>query len=434
MKEFNLPDNFLMGTSTASLQIEGGNRNNSWYDWSLKPGKIKDGSNPLRAADHWNRLDEDIELMKKMNNNAYRMSIEWARIEPEEGKYDNEALEHYREEIIKLKENNICPMVTLHHFSNPLWLEKKGGWVNKNSINAFIKYTETVVNYIGEYVTYWCTINEPNIFSLMGYIVGDWPSGEKRGFRAYFRNAENMIKAHIGAYNAIHRIRKEKGFSDTMVGAANHIVIFDSKNNNFFEKLSCRVNDYCFHKIFTIGMCEGRGIFPLTGRRYGEKGKTYADFFGINYYTRNLVSLCFNPLKLFTKVETKNDTPKNDLGWEIYPEGLYRAGMEYYRKYRIPVFITENGTADAKDKVRAKFLYDHLYQISRLIESGVDVRGYYQWTLTDNFEWAEGEAAKFGLVELNYETQERRLRRSAEFYSEICARKAVTKEIIEKYL
>ena len=420
-----------MGTATASLQIEGGDRNNSWFRWAQN-GHIKDGSSPLTACDHWNRVEEDVLLMKRLNARIYRLSLEWSRIEPEEGRFDHEAIAHYRHELELLRENGIEALVTLHHFSNPLWLEDDGGWTDKRVINRFERYARFAAEQLGDLVSEWVTINEPNVYLLFGYVFGLWPPGEKK-LGLFLSGARNMIGAHLRAYRTIHRIRDERGFRGTKVGAAHHLRIFEPAHGTLPERIVAWLYDRITQDIFVTGMTEGRLVPPLGGG-YPEGKGSFSDFSGINYYSRDMVSFSWKPSMLFGKLAVKEGAPVNDLGWEIYPEGLFRLCARFYRKYRKPVYITENGTADSRDLFRARYISDHLYEISRLVDEGIDVRRYYHWTLMDNFEWIEGESARFGLYKTDYATQERKLRRSGEFFAETALKHEVSPEMIAKYL
>ena len=428
MEPFKLPDDFMLGTATASLQIEGGDRNNSWYRWA-EQGHIKDGSHCVVACDHWNRVDEDIALMKDLNSHTYRMSIEWSRIEPEKGKFDAGAMAHYRQEIGRLRGAGIVPLVTLHHFSNPLWFEDQGAWSNPESVNLFERYAEYVVKNLADLVSDWVTINEPNVYAYSGYVLGEWPPG-KSAIGEYLRVSRNMILAHIRAYRQIHEVRSKMGCGATMVGVAHHIRILDPKHGTWLERLIARLADHLFHEVFVVGMSEGR-LLPPVGRGYPLGRGRYSDYLGVNYYSREMVSLCRNPAMLFVKLDRNEGAPVNDLGWEIYPEGLYRVCRRYWERYRIPIWITENGTCDASDAIRARFIYDHLWQVKKLIDDGVQVQRYYHWTLMDNFEWLEGFSARFGLYETDFETQKRTLRPSGRFYAQLSQYRAVTAEMLD---
>lgn len=432
MDQFKLPENFLLGTATSSLQIEGGDRNNNWYRW-CEQKKIKDGSHSIVADDHWNRYRSDIELLKELHSDTYRMGLEWSRIEPEPGKFNVEALAHYRDELTELIKNGIRPLVTLHHFSHPLWLEDLGGWENPIVVEYFKKYTRQVIESLGDLVDSWITINEPNVFTFYGYLQGSWPPG-KKDIGAVFRVFKNMVHAHIESYQLIHQIRSEKGFpGETLAGVAHHLRIFEPLENKMLNRFSAVLIRYFFQDLIVKAMATGQLNFPLGfgGCPFG-KGN-YQDFLGINYYTRDMVRFQWNPGMMFSQLTVKAGAPTNDLGWEIYPGGLYRICKHYYQKYQIPIFITENGICDQKDTKRAQFIYDHLREVAKLVEEEIPVRRYYHWSFIDNFEWLEGESARFGLVANDFSTQTRTIRRSGRFYAEVCRNKEATREIISNY-
>lgn len=432
MKTFKLPENFLFGTATASVQIEGGDRNNNWYRF-CEEDKTEDGTHCIVAADHWNRYEEDIELMMQLNQQAYRMSIEWSRIEPGQGEYNEAALEHYRNEIQLLKNNNIRPLVTLHHFSNPIWFEDIGGWSNSKSITYFNNFTKKVVGFLGDLVEDWITINEPNVYLEGTYSTGNYPPN-KPSFIRYFRGAKHMIGAHIQAYKTIHNIRTEENHpGKTMVGVANHLRLFDAYEEKATAKWSASLLDYVFHELFLEGMIHGKLKFPL-GMGHHPYGKgTYCDFMGINYYTRDIIKFSLNPLRMFGELTVREGAEVNDLGWEIYPEGLYRVCKKYSERYEFPIYITENGISDAQDKQRGKYIYDHLKVIKQLIDDGVAVERYYHWSLIDNFEWDLGLTPRFGIIEIDYETQKRTIRESGKFYGEVAKAGGVTDGMIASY-
>jgi beta-glucosidase len=433
MTPFDLPNNFILGTATASVQIEGSDTNNSWYRWSRQPGRTADGTDCTIADDHWNRVDEDIDLMTQLHVNGYRMSIEWSRIEPEPGHFDSGAMAHYRDEIEKLIAAGIHPMVTLHHFSNPLWLEDAGAWLNPAVIRQFARYAAHVYTHLGDLVTDWITINEPSVYLTFGHVWGDWPPGDQNILN-YFKGARHMIGAHIAAYGNIHELASGQGRPTPRVAAAHHLRVFEPAGGKIVERWICRAFERLFHNVFAEGMATGRLLWPIgCGTPFGQGD--FQDYVGINYYTRDMI--VFNPgkpLQLFGDTLVKPGAPVNDLGWEIYPEGLFELSQRFYRRFKKPVVITENGTPDRSDAFRTRYIYDHLYQVRKLLDAGVDVRGYYHWSLMDNFEWAEGLGARFGLIEVDYTTQARRIRRSGEFYAEICRNHGVTEAIMEEHL
>lgn len=432
METFKLPEDFIFGTATASLQIEGGDRNNNWYRFA-EEGKTADGSHTIVAADHWNKYEEDIELMKKLNQKAYRMSIEWSRIEPKQGEFNEEAIKHYRKILTSLLENQIKPLVTIHHFSNPIWFEDIGGFAHKDSPRIFLAYAKKLVHSLGDLVSEWVTINEPNVYVEGTYSDGNYPPN-KPSFIKFFRATKNLAKAHILSYKAIHQIREKEGFQGkTRVGVAHHLRKFDPYKNKFLAKIPAKLIDYAFHDLFLEAMTRGKFKFPLGFGGYPYGKGVYCDFMGINYYTRDIIKFSFNPFRLFSKLTVKEGAQVNDLGWEIYPEGLYRVCKESFEKYPFPIYITENGTCDAKDRFRAKYIYDHLKVVKQLIDDGINIERYYHWSLIDNFEWDLGLTPRFGLIEIDYDTSERRVRESGRFYGELAKNGGLTEEMTSKY-
>jgi len=433
MEGFKLPEDMLFGTATASLQIEGGDRNNNWYRF-CEQGRTKDGSHCITADDHWNRYEEDIALMKEMNQQLYRMSLEWSRLEPSKGCFDEAAINHYRKELMLLLDNGIQPIVTLHHFSHPLWFEDMGGWENPGSVECFLSYAEKALLSMGDLVAEWMTINEPNVYLEGAYSSCGFPP-HKPSLKAYFLGLKHMSLAHIKAYGMIHRIRKEKGFGgQTLVGFAKHVRAFEADGRGVLSGFSRNMVDYSFNTITLEAMVKGRFIFPLGTGGYPCGKGTFCDFLGLNYYTRDMISFTWKPSRVFADIAVKAGAELNDMGWEIYPEGLYILCKKYYELYGLPIFITENGICDHRDAKRARFIYEHLKMVKKLREEGVDVRRYYHWSLLDNFEWEFGLTPRFGLIEVDYSTQKRTIRPSGRFYSEISRSREITSELAEKYL
>lgn len=432
MKTYTFPDYFLFGTATASLQIEGGDKHNNWYRFS-EENKTKDGTHCIVAADHWNRYEEDIDLMKQLNQQTYRMSVEWSRIEPEIGQFNNEALDHYRAELQLLLDNNIRPLVTLHHFSNPIWFEDMGGWANEESVTYFNNFTRKVVFYLGDLVEEWITINEPNVYLEGTYSTGNFPPN-KPNFINFFKGAKHMAGAHIQAYKTIHEIRAEQNFQgETKVGVANHLRVFDVKEDDNAAKWSANILNYVFHEIFLESMIHGQFKFPIGNGHYPYGKGTYCDFMGVNYYSRDMINFTWDPLRLFGELTVKEGVETNDLGWEIYPDGLYRVCKKVWDRYHFPIYITENGICDSEDKQRGNYINNHLKVLKRLIDDGVGVERYYHWSLMDNFEWDEGLTPRFGIIEIDYETQKRTIRESGKFYGDVAKARGVTEAIIAKY-
>ncbi len=419
--KYVLNDNVLLGVATSATQIEGGDENNSWYDW-YKQGKIHDKTSPLRADDHFNRYEEDLQLMHDMGIEIYRFGIEWSRVQPTRYTFDPVAMQHYRDEVLLMKKLNIKPLLTLHHFTNPLWFDEIGGFENDDCVNIFIDFIQYVLDNLGDIVDEYITINEPNVFVTCGYFDGSWPPG-KKSIKLVSKVFNNMTLCHIKAYELIHKVRSQQGYTNTLVSFANHLRVFEPKNKyNPYHVFCAKMSEKMFQTSITKAMMIGECNFPLKKSKNIKRGKYY-DFIGINYYTRSTVkSLGDGVLE---------DAPKNDLGWEIYPQGLIRVSKKMYDLYKAPIFITENGTCDNNDTFRSKYIYDHLKCIA---ESDLPIERYYHWSFTDNFEWLEGESARFGLVHINYENQKRTIKNSGHFYSTIIKNKGVTQEDYNKYL
>ena len=419
--KFKLKEGLLLGSATAATQIEGGDENNNWARFAAN-GKVQDGTTPVRADDHYVRFREDIDLMAEMGLQVYRLGIEWSRIEPARGEYSNEAIAHYREEIEYMKSRGIIPLLTSHHFTNPLWFEDMGGFTNKESPDIFMTLVEKVVESFGDIVNEYITINEPNVYATNSFLWGEWPP-EKKSFSLVVKVFSNMTAAHIRAYEYIHQKRKEMGYDDTSVSFANHLRVFEPKSKkNILHKLMAKATNYLFQGAVTQAMMTGKCHFPVIRRKGVKKGKYY-DFIGINYYSRSMIS------KLSDGVA--ENCPKNDLGWEIYHDGLIILANDLYKKYQAPVFITENGTCDNTDSFRPKFIYDQLKLVS---ETDNPITRYYHWSFLDNFEWKEGESARFGIVHVDYETQERTVKNSGKLYSAIIRDRGVTNGVYEKYV
>jgi beta-glucosidase len=391
------PGRFLFGTATAATQIEGGCTTTDWWEFSREPGRIANGDTTAVACDHWHRVREDIALQTRLGMGAYRMSVEWGRIEPEEGRFDETVLEHYRDEVRALRDAGIEPMVTLHHFSFPTWLGRVGGAIAPQLPERFERFTRHVVRVLGDYVATWITINEPNVLVAQGYLLGIWPPG-KPSLGAIPRAIRNLRRAHRHAYRAIHDIKP-----GASVGIAHHIRLATPASADLRDRVAARLLDVAFNRPFLD--------LPQ-------------DFIGLNYYSRDIVRFAAHKAgELFMERTVALGADTNDLGWEIYPEGLGIV-LRSLAKKRKPIWITENGIADAADTRRAKFIALHLREVESAIEDGVDVRGYLHWSLLDNFEWADGYAARFGLYAVDA-TQTRTLRASGEAYAALVRQRSL---------
>ncbi len=389
-KILKFPKNFLWGSATSSHQVEGNNIYNDWWQ-AEQTGKIKYKSG--RACDHYNQYEQDFDLIKKLNQNAYRFSIEWSRIEPREGVFNQKEIEHYRKVLLALRQRNIKVMLTLHHFTTPLWLAKKGGWSSPKIVFYFSRFAEKVFKEYQDLVDFWITINEPVLYASMSFWEGKWPPKKKNPI-LLMRAIKNQIAVHKKIYQALHKVKP-----DVRVGVAKNII--------------------CFEPFFSKSPLDKLSVFLISyfrERYFLNKIKNHQDFIGLNYYSRLKI--------LFPFFGIQGSEATTDIGWEIYPKGIYHV-LNTLRKYQKPIYITENGLADAQDKLRKDFIKNHLFWIYKAIKEGVDVRGYFHWSLMDNFEWADGFKPRFGLVEIDYNTMKRKIRPSAYYYAKVCKYSAI---------
>lgn len=406
-KEF--PKGFLWGAATSAYQVEGGNINDwsewekknanrlakeakvHWQSWQVK--KFPEMQKPEnyicgKACDHYNRFEDDFDIAQSLNLNAFRISIEWSRIEPEEGKYDEREIEHYRKVIRAIRKHGMEPFVTLWHWTIPLWLSEKGGVSSSKFPIYFERYAQRIADGLKDEVHFWLTLNEPTAIIGASYSSGVWPPQKKNPLIA-LKVYKNLSRAHNLAYKKIREISK-----DAKVGFVNILNFFNPYNKkSVLDNFSVRLASYFSNKKF----------LNLTGSNN--------DFLAIDYYFHHRIK--------FPASQKNENKEITDLGWEIFPEGVYHI-LKDLKKHGLPIYITENGLADSWDSKREGFIKDHLRWIHKAIQEGVDVRGYFYWSLLDNFEWDKGFWPRFGLVEVNYRNLERRIRPSALEYKKIC--------------
>lgn len=404
LDELHFPKGFHWGTATAAHQVEGHQANN-WTVHEAARGLQPSGA----ACDHWNRWREDFELISELGLTSYRFSLEWSRIEPEEGTWDEDALAVYAAMVDDLLARGIRPVVTLHHFSHPIWWEAKGGFADEANLPAFVRYCEHVVGALGDRVNTWVTVNEPTVFSVMGYGVGMFPPGQ-RSLRKTIRVLRNMLTAHANVYRTLKSVNP-----DLRIGVAKNVTLFDPKNRwSPIDWPLARLLEWLWNGAWRKGVMAGRMFFANIPQAQGS-----LDFVGLNYYTHVLTGLSLPALR-HMKFPIRPQEVATEFGYPMYAEGLRRA-IEFLAPLGVPIEITENGVADKDDALRSTFLRRHLWVLSKAIEDGYDVRSYHHWSLMDNFEWAEGYRMRFGLHEVNFETQERTRRPSGERYRAIVA-------------
>jgi beta-glucosidase len=395
------PPGFLWGAATAAHQIEGGNTNTDWWRAEER------GTVPWRSGDacaSWQRWPDDVRLLRALGLNAYRLSVEWARVEPEPGRFDRSALDHYRRQLEALRAAGIEPLVTLHHFTNPLWVAERGAWTNPAIVPRFAAYAERVAAAVGDLVRWWMTVNEPGVMGTLGYLDGVWPPHRVGAVRAYLRHVRGCAAGHAAARQALRARRP-----DALASCAFDLYPMQPlRPTNPLDRVAARWYDWLRHGL----------LFELTAPAL--------DWVGVNYYFRLLVEWVPSSRHAFVRTRF-GPGEKTDYGWEIYPEGLYtvlrRAGG-----FGKPVIVTENGLADAADARRARFIEEHLRQAHRAWRDGCDLRGYLHWSLMDNFEWSEGYTKRFGLAAVDFARPDkpRTPRPSAETYKAIVAANAVS--------
>ncbi|CAM9543351.1 unnamed protein product [Chrysoparadoxa australica] len=454
LDDLEFPDNFLWGVATAAHQVEGGCTNNNWSKWETTkrdPPTIAHGQVAGDACDHWNRYKEDVQLIKQLGCATYRFSIEWSKVEPQQGVFDETAISHYHDIIDCLIDAGVMPMVTLLHFTHPLWLDEMGAFEKEENVAHFVTYAERMYDEYGSKVKYWCTLNEPEVCTANGYVIGVFPPGKLGALQQAGEVVRNLLRAHVAVYFAI----KEKAASaqqESHVGIVKDLFQFHpNKWYNLLEHFLAWQCDLLFNGAIIEFLRTGRFHFwvPFAGRVYyrDKRAPSANDFVGLNYYSHYHVSisnLILNP-ELHEKLLARRREVMTDMPHCMYPEGLYSA-LKTMSKIGKPIIVTENGVADRLDTLRPLYIRSsslavllrpnssasqtrdgsnhdaagvanacrrYLYSLSRAIKEGVPVLGYYHWSLLDNFEWCEGYEMKFGLYEVNFETQQRRMRDGA---------------------
>lgn len=401
--KFDFPKTFLWGASTAAHQVEG-DTHNQWTVWELENAQAKSVQAEYRighfkswdnirqyaqdpnnyvsgmSTGHYNRFKEDFDLLQKMNMNAYRFSIEWSRIEPNEGQWDDAAIKHYQQYIDELKKRDIEPIVTLFHFALPVWFADMGGFARRSNVKYFTRFAKKIVSELGDRIKLIITINEPEIYTIESYYNKNWPPAES-SFLKSWRVINNLAYAHCQAAKAIHKLGEHY-----RVSIAKNSVFYHAGDDAVITRLGTFImqfieDDYVIRKVVK-----------------------HCDFLGVNYYMSNMV--------YGYKVHNPEDN-LNDLNWDMRPEDIQFALERLYKRYKLPIIITENGLADSDDSHRKWWITQTIMAMQKAIKNGVKLQGYLHWSLVDNFEWAYGKWPRFGLVAVDYKTGERKLRSSA---------------------
>ena len=408
--------------------MEGRSTNNTWSAWEQEEGRIEQGHTAGLACDWWGgRWQEDFDRAEAAGQNAHRLSIAWSRIQPAPDRWDEEALDRYREMLIGLDARKMTPMVTLHHFSEPLWVAEQGGWENEGIVDLFAAFVRRAVEALQPYCSLWVPINEPDVFTFSAYLEGVFPPG-KQDLSAALRVMRNMVLAHARAYRIIHDLQPE-----ARVGTALHYRGFKPATWLPVDRWAANLYHALFNDLFARAVTEGR--FNAVFKREKLPGAAGTqDFLGINYYTTEQIR--FDLLageQLYSRRTFPEDAALSDAGFIAHvPSGLAEA-VRWGERFGVPIIITENGVNDAEDTLRPRYLLEHLHALWGAMNGNAVVDGYFHWSLVDNFEWERGWTQCFGLWGLDLETQARIRRPSADLYAEICRLNGISAEMVERY-
>ena len=399
------PDGFLWGTATSPTQIEG-HVANEWTDYVAS-----DGGHCRVACNHYHRYKEDVDWMTELGVNAYRMGIEWSRLQaaPFAPLNQNE-LERYAHLLDRLKTANITPMVVLHHFSNPPWITAQGGWLNPATVPAFVDYVAKLVPALKERVSLWNTFNEPDTYASLTYLLGGFPPFHKWRLWSYRKVIKHMARAHVRASEIIRR--EGNGSQTPEIGIAKNWTFFGAfQKHALWDRLLATISHHTFNRFVLDTFLEGQRRAAST-------------FLGVNYYGLARFKN-FQPM-----VPAGDACPKQlaQLGvvcddmFERHPAGLGAILRNFHRQYGLPFYITEHGAASGNDEFRIRDLTAHLGELRGAMNDGADVRGFFYWSLLDNFEWQFGYSKKFGLLAVDFDDEKlpRRITRVGEFYRSIC--------------
>lgn len=447
MTSYRFPDGFVWGTATASYQIEGaafedGRMPSIWDTFCNKPGAISDGSNGLVADDHYHRYDADAALMAELGTNGYRFSIAWPRILPEgTGAVNEKGIDFYKRLLDSLEKRQITPFATLYHWDMPQVLSDRGGWTQRFIVDAFAEYADVISRALGDRVKHWATLNEPWVSAFLGYGIGVHAPGVK-DHESYLRAAHHLMLAH-GRAVAVLRANCSAG---TQVGLVNSLN-WPSPASDAPEDIAAAERAHSFtNRWFLDPPLKGeypQDIFDAIGGQLipiepGDMDIISApiDFLGVNYYTRNITANDPEGPGIGIR-QLRNDSAEyTEMDWEVYPDGLYKLLLRLNEDYGLPMYITENGASfpdevidgAVHDARRTNYFQVHLAACQRAIAAGVPLKGYFAWSLLDNFEWGWGYSRRFGLVYVDYATQQRIMKDSGKWYAQAAKANGFTLE------
>lgn len=405
-----LPKGFLWGAATAGMTVEGGLTDTftEWEKGTYPDGKphIKDDQRSTVATDSWNRFDEDLAVIEALGSNVYRFSLEWSRLEPRQGEWNAPAMARYREWCARLRAKGIRPLVTIQHFTLPVWVAEQGGFENEATIPLIEAFTRRAVAELAGEVDWYVTVNEPNVLAVQGYLDGVFPPGKVADTVTQTRVIATMLKAHAKMAAAIREVDTLDADGDgfaTRVSLAHHVRYFQPASHDVLDTAIAGLTDDYANEAIPRALKTGRifldvpGAITLDEQVPGLAGSV--DYLGINYYTRDMVRADLGSASL-SQLTYRPNRQLNDLGWDLYPDGLY-SFLVRFSAYGWPIVITENGIPDTAGTQRTKYLVQHVAAIERAVRDGATVAGYVHWALIDNFEPIEGFHARFGLYSVD---------------------------------
>ncbi|HVN83347.1 MAG TPA: glycoside hydrolase family 1 protein [Candidatus Binatia bacterium] len=422
-RTLEFPRDFVWGSATAAHQVEGDNRHNDWWAHELAP--TTNAIEPSGVAcDHYHRFAEDFRLCRSLGHAAHRMSIEWSRIEPSEGQINRSEIEHYRKVLGTLRDTGMEPWVTLHHFTSPVWFAQRGGFSKRENLDAFRRFVELAAREYGDLVRCWCTINEPTVVAELGFRFGYFPPRLQDPALSAAVLC-NLFRAHTLACETVKAHAAHTPFIGITLAVQAHEPLDPSSDGDraLAARRDAESTGACYEALRT-------GVFRYPGRPDEEIAglKASSSFVGVQYYTR-----------MRYDANTGGPAPADferrtitQMAWEVYPEGfaplLRRAAAT-----GLPVYVTENGVCLDDDRQRVEYIADHLAVVEQVRRDGGDVRGYFYWSAMDNFEWNFGYGPKFGLIEVDRKTLERRPRPSASFFAEVARTGRVSPELVQQF-
>ncbi len=434
----SFPSNFIWGAATAAYQIEGaafedGRTESIWDRFARIPGKVRNADTGDIACDHYHLWEKDVELMKTLGLKGYRFSVSWSRILPEgKGKSNSKGLDFYNRLVDKLLENNIEPFITLYHWDLPMALQDAGGWLNRRIADWFTEYASVMYKSLGDRVRFWSTLNEPNVFAMCGYLNGKHAPGV-RDYLTYTQVIHHLLLAHGDATKAGRSILPKAQFGVTLAIGMDYPADDTPKSHAAVERAWTRgpcifLDSILKGKYPSLALANSLQFNPVILDGDLERISQPLDYLGINHYFSNWLTA--DNIQKFNR-----ELPKTDRGWIVYPNGLKDMLLKITERYgKIPIYIMENGASYPDivsedgmihDSLRVDYYKNYIKAMYEAIQLGADVKGYFAWSLLDNFEWEQGYSSRFGIVYVDFKSQKRIIKDSGRFYSALIKQNAV---------